>query len=150
LLCILTLLCMDFVLADVKFVVLVRNSLGCKVGDSREVGVCAQGCFVLFHFRLRTHLPFRKREREYKNLPAEYVLCQHGKDICDWTLNIRTHIQAAAWQCRNEAYRKNFGTIDDVVFLYLSSKLFFIDPLRVLLCTETSSRVQNMPTLPLK
>jgi hypothetical protein len=64
---------MDFVLADVKFVVLVRNSLGCKVGDSREVGVCALGCFVLFHFRLRTHLPFRKREREYCGVVASHV-----------------------------------------------------------------------------
>ena len=47
---------------------LLEYSLRCDVIDGRVVGVCAQDCFVLSHFRLRSHSRPPKREKTLKRL----------------------------------------------------------------------------------
>jgi len=47
---------------------LLEKSLRCDVIDGRLVGVCAQSCFVLSHFRLRSHSRPPKRKKTLKGL----------------------------------------------------------------------------------
>lgn len=102
------------VLADCKFVVLGRKWSRCEVGDGREAGVCAQDCFVFFHFRLRTHLSSGKREGTGGNFTRSKCSLGQIREACILGHEIHAYTlfggRLSSSQCDN--YRNHFDAMD--------------------------------------